>query len=135
VRLYWNVHAAGGAVFVGIVTAVLNRYAIPFDLKITTARGDFARRDNAVLYLAQDALAVAWLALSAAMPALRPTLNADVPLFALKVAPGVGFAEDLGNGESFGSARCALVAAALLGARRGDRFDPDTFATRFAQIA
>ncbi|MCH3756071.1 hypothetical protein LZC13_10680, partial [Campylobacter coli] len=33
------------------------------------------------------------------------------------------------------SARCALVAAALLGARRGDRFDPDTFATRFAQIA
>ena len=67
-----------------------------------------------------------------AFPALRATLArvADagavaataVPAFTLALRPGVGLAEDDGDGDSFGERRCALLAEAHRGrAERGRR--------------
>ena len=131
VRLYWNVTEAGAVPFVAGVTAALNRYEIPFELKVTTDSGQFARRDNAVLYLSQDLFHAAWLALAPLVPRLGHALRPGIPLFTKQLAPGVGLAEDPGGGDSFGSARSRLVAGALADARAGETFSWTDFETRF----
>lgn len=133
VRLYWNLGLAGAAGFVAALTGTLNRYEIPFELKVTVRAADFVRRDNAVLYLSQDSYRAAALAIAAAVPALTPALETGVPLFTKALAQGLGFAEDPGGNDSFGSARSRLVAAALLAARAGDRFPWERFAVVFAE--
>jgi HopA1 effector protein family len=133
VRLYWNVAAAGTGPFVAALTGALNRYEIPFEFKVTARAAQFVRRDNAVLYLSKDSFRAAGLAIQAAMPALAPTLRPGVPLFAKQLAEGVGFAEDPGDGESFGSSRSKLVARALLAARHEHGFPWDAFARHFAE--
>lgn len=131
VRLYWNVTEARAAPFVAGVTGALNRYEIPFELKLTTDGAQFVRRDNAVLYLSQDLFHAAWLALAPVLPRLGAALDPDVPLFTKRLAPGVGLAEDPGGGDSFGSARSRLVAGALADARAGEAFAWPEFETRF----
>ena len=132
VRLYWNLTAAGAAAFVASLTGALNRYEIPFELKVTAAAAQFARRDNAVLYVAQDVFPAAALAIAAVLSALAPTLADGVPLFAKELATGIGLAGDPGDRESFGSARSKLVAAALVAAWDGAAFPWDGFVARFA---
>jgi hypothetical protein len=131
VRLYWNVTEAGAASFVAGVTGALNRYEIPFELKVTTDSAQFARRDNAVLYLSQDLFHAAWLALVPVLPRLGDALRPGIPLFTRELARGVGLAEDPGGGDSFGSARSRLVAGALAEARAGEAFSWTDFETRF----
>lgn len=131
VRLYWNVSEAGAVAFVAGVTGALNRYEIPFELKVTTDSAQFARRDNAVLYLSQDLFHAAWLALAPVVSRLGNALDPGVPLFTKELAPGVGLAEDPGGGDSFGSARSRLVAGALADARAGETFSWTDFETHF----
>lgn len=133
VRLYWNLAVAGTGVLVAALTGALNRYQIPFELKVTTQGAQFARRDNAVLYLAQDVFHASALAISSVLPVLAKALMPGVPLFTKTLAAGIGFAEDPGDGESFGSARSKLVAAALLAARDGEAFPWEAFSARFAE--
>jgi hypothetical protein len=132
VRLYFNVGIAGAASLIRLLTAALNRHEIAFQLKVTTRRSDFARTDNAVLYLPQDGFHVAALALQPVIPAIEATLNSDVPLFTKRLGRGIGFAEDPGPGESFGTSRSKLVAAALVAARSGDEFPCSSFLKCFA---
>jgi hypothetical protein len=136
VRFYFNARLSHASALVGAVTAALNRYAIPFELKMTTRSEDFSRRDNMVLYVSQDLFRVTGLALASAMPAIVDGLDDDVPLFTKWLAPGIGLAEDpRERGESFGSARCRLVAAALLAARDEGGFPYDRFAGAFERAA
>jgi hypothetical protein len=137
VRLYWNVRLAQAPDFVRNLTAVLNRYEIPFEFKLTTRSGDFRRRDNGVLYLSRELFRVAALAIAAALPALTVGLEPDTPLFAKPLARGIGFAEDPGRaGESFGSARSQLTASALLAAREDRGFSFERFCAAFeAEVA
>lgn len=133
VRIYFNLTEAGAARFVAMVTGALNRFEIPFELKVTTDSAQFARRDNAVLYLSQDLFHAAALALGAVLPLLGETLSPGTPLFTKELAPGIGLAEDPGNNDSFGSARSRLAAAALASARDGERFCWTQFELRFAE--
>jgi hypothetical protein len=137
VRLYWNVRLAQAADFVRDLTAVLNRYEIPFEFKITTRSGDFRRRDNAVLYLTQDLFRVAALAIASALPRVAGGLEPDTPLFTKPLADGIGAAEDPGRtGQSFGSARSQLTASALLAAREDRGFSFERFCAAFeAEVA
>lgn len=122
VRFYWNVRRAGAERLVHALTGLLNRYHIPFEFKITVRSQDYVRRDNAVLYVAQDLFPAVITLLAAAWPGLAELLDDGVPLFTRCVAPGLGFAEDPGSGESFGMARSRLVAAALAAAWEEDGF-------------
>jgi len=137
VRLYWNVRVAGASDLVRDLTAVLNRYEIPFEFKITTHSEDFARRDNGVLYLTQDLFRVAALAIASALPRLAGGLEPGTPLFTKPLADGIGLAEDPGRaGESFGSARSQLTATALLAAREDRGFSFERFCAAFeAEVA
>lgn len=134
VRLYWNVDVAGACALIRLVTGALNRYQIPFHCKITTAPEDFARTDNAVLYLTKDHFQVAALALAPLLQPLARHLGSAVPLFTKRLADGVGFAEDPGGGESFGTSRSKLVAQAVLAARHGELVPYDAFASHFEQV-
>ena len=132
VRFYWNVRRAGAERLVHALTALLNRYRIPFEFKITVRSRDYVRRDNAVLYVAQDLFPAVITLLMAAWDGLTELLDDGVPLFARCVAPGLGFAEDPGNGESFGMARSRLVAAALAAAWEEDGFAIARFEAKLA---
>ena len=44
---------------------------------------------------------------------LAEHLRPDTPLFTKQLAPGLGFAEDPGDGGSFGMHRCRLLAEAI----------------------
>jgi len=134
VRLYFNVGANDAAAFVKALTVALNRYQIPFQFKITVRGADFVRTDNAVLYLAQDHFCAAVLAIRAGIAEIDSLLADDVPLFAKRLSGGVGLAEDPGHGDSFGTSRSRLVAAALISARDDDRFVWSTFERAFADI-
>jgi hypothetical protein len=46
-------------------------------------------------------------------PGFTEILLPTVPLFSKYLLPGLGFAEDPGNGESFGMNRCRLLAEAV----------------------
>lgn len=117
VRLYWNVRVAQVSAFTSLLTTALNRYQIPFNFKITNQVADFDRADNAVLYVGERWFRIVTLALEPVLPQLLRTLDEHVPLFTKRLAHGIGFAEDPGNGESFGHSRSKLVAAAIIAAQ------------------
>jgi hypothetical protein len=135
IRFYLNVRLAHAPVLVRSLTSALNKYEIPFELKVTTRAEDFDRRDNGVLYVVQDLYRVTALALASVLPGIRGGLLADVPLFTKPLAAGIGLAEDPGGRESFGSSRCALVASALLAAREDEGFSYDAFKEAFRRLA
>jgi len=110
VRIYWNVALEGAPQLVGRLSARLNFFQVPFRLKCSVMPSQFARTDVAVVYLAKRLFPLVADLLREVYPGVSPFLGADVPLFTFRLAPGVGIAEDPGNGESFGQHRCRLLA-------------------------
>lgn len=114
VRLYF--HATGGVApeLVRHLTAALNRYRVPFQLKTLAHPAQYTRTDPTVLYVARRH-APCVLDLVAGFPdAVLGGLRPDVPLFAKRLRDGIGVAEEPGTGESFGMHRCRLVAEAVV---------------------
>jgi hypothetical protein len=119
VRFYFNCHADGAATLVGELSAALNRFQTPFQLKTPAAPALYERTDAAVLYVsARYFPIVARIVMQIRDEIL---LDADVPLFTKPLWPGIGVAMEPGSGESFGSHRCRLTAEAIVEAwKRGD---------------
>ena len=112
VRFYWNVRASGAAELMRMVTATLNRFQVPFQFKCLSHPAGYPRADAAVLYVARRHYRIAAHLVADFLPRLDTSLLSPVPLFTKCLAPGLGFAEDPGNGESFGMHRCRLLAEA-----------------------
>ena len=113
VRIYANVGAdAIGYAVEGIVARLVDA-AVPFRIKCPGDRTGFARADALVLYIA----AADWPSFHPAVAAwareIEPLLRGGRPALTLALAPGLGFAEDPGDGRSFGQHRCALLAEAM----------------------
>jgi len=117
VRLYWHVNAQGALRLMTLMTGGLNAAAIPFRLKVVNDPAHFTRCDAAVLYVRKAdygaVVAVVRRSYSELMAHLRP----QIPALTKLLAPGLGLAEDPGQGTSFGLHRCALLAEGLLRAR------------------
>jgi hypothetical protein len=122
VRLYFHTSAEGACDLLRHLTARLNRYEVPFGLKCLSDPASYDRTDAAVLYVARR-----WFQIVAAALADLPAagLRPAVPLFSRPLRPGVGLAEDPGNGESFGMHRCRLVAEGIVEAWRRGAVSPD----------
>jgi hypothetical protein len=114
VRLYWNLRADGAVPFVGAVTRLLNSAGVAFQLKVLNDPGAFSRCDAGVIYLARDDYPESADLMLALHAELGGFLSPRTPVFTAELAPGVGFAEDPGTGESFGEHRCRLLAEALV---------------------
>ena len=121
VRLYFHVTPQGAAPLVNVVTSTLNAGGVMFRVKIADSPERYERCDTAVLY-----------ARAADFDALRPTLREVrrsialkplTPAFTKPLAAGIGLAEHPTTGESFGTDRCRLLAAAIVAAGRQRRSD------------
>ena len=138
VRLYWNVMPICAPALLAAVTRDLNAFEVPFRYKCPVLVQGYHRRDAAVLYVSARYYEIT--AQLAARWAVDPriTLNPGIPLFTKWLSPGVALAEDPGNGESFGTSRCRVVAEALINARENKTLDPneklDAVKARFVHV-
>lgn len=114
VRFYWNLTAAGAPVYIAAVTRTLNTLSVPFRTKVLTDPASYVRADGGVLYLERRHFHRVRGALLQVHEAIAPHLRDDVPMFTRRLAPGLGTAEDPGNGMSFGQSRCRAIARGLV---------------------
>ena len=120
-RFYWNCSVAASAPIVRQLTTRLEPLDVPFHFKIVDDPQQFMRADNTVLYVPLDAVALVVPAVAATYGELGRYLRPRVPLFTRELAPGLGVAEDPGDGDSFGMHRSRLVAEGLWDAARTGR--------------
>jgi hypothetical protein len=113
VRFYWNIAAEGAATLTSAVTGRFNRFQVPFRFKCLSIRQLYGRADAAVLFVPRRFYQFAAQLVEEIYPMIGENLRPDTPLFSKTLAPGLGLAEDMGNGQSFGLTRCALLAEAI----------------------
>jgi hypothetical protein len=117
-RLYWNLSEDDSVWLMHHVTSALVRARVAFRFKTLKDPSAYRRADAAVLYFRRaDAEAIEHLVqdLYSKLPfGPKPA----VPALTLRVAPGLGFAEDPGGAQSFGLHRCRLVAEGLVRAHQ-----------------
>lgn len=133
-RLYWNLNAAGAALFVAEATGRLNDAGVPFRLKVLHDPGAFSRCDAGVVYLHDEG---EWPSLAQSIhERVSQHLQPRTPIFTQPLAPGFAMAYDTGTDESFGQHRCRLLADAFVTAHYlGVRAVPNVLAVverRFA---
>jgi hypothetical protein len=114
VRVYWNIDSAAAPTLVGTLTERLNARGMPFRLKVADHPSRLTRCDGAVLYLPTDNFAALREVLGDVAVMLKGHLRRHIPAFTLELAPGVGLAEDPGDGGSFGVRRCILLADGIV---------------------
>ena len=113
VRFYWNITDSAAPGLIRLITQRLNRFQVPFRLKCLSFRTQFKRADAAVLFLGKRYYRITAELLVDVYEQVRGNLKTETPLFTKQLAAGLGFAEDPGNGESFGMSRCRIVAEGL----------------------
>jgi hypothetical protein len=112
-RIYWHIAEAGAVPLTRAVTALLNRYQVPFRFKTLAYGGAYTRADAAVLYFASRYHQIVARLLPAILAEVRSHLRPATPLLTLRLYDGVGLAEDPATGESFGMSRSRLIAQAI----------------------
>lgn len=119
-RIYFHCAPSAAADLIGGLTAALNRFQVPFQVKVPTVPALFDRRDTVVLYVGVRYFAIA----ARLIGAIRPTvpLLPGEPLFTKPLWPGVAAAANPGS-TSFGMHRSRLAAEAILAAWRSGRQD------------
>lgn len=118
-RFYFNVPSAIAPALINYLTLQLNRYRIAFRMKALNNPALYTRTDAIVLYIAKRYYEICVRILQCIPEELANQLKADVPLFTLALAPGIGMAEEPNTGESFGMNRCRLVAEGITDAWMG----------------
>ena len=110
-RIYWHVVPAGAELLMGTMTRRLNATGIPFQLKVLSEPLRYQRADPAVLYLARGDYQTALPVLREVCTSLGSVLLDSVSLLVKPLAPGVGVAEDPGDGSSYGEHRTRMLAS------------------------
>jgi hypothetical protein len=116
VRLYWHLHPGLAEAFVRATTTALNRARVPFRGKVLDHPAYYDRCDAGVVYVGAHGLAETVDALGATWAAVGAELRPQVPAFTKRLGPGVGFADDPADGQSFGMSRCKLIAEGIAAA-------------------
>jgi hypothetical protein len=112
-RIYWNIRSAGVERLVRAIAVEFNRFQVPFRLKCLTSRAHYFRLDSAVLYFNSRCFHLAVELVANIRTAVASYMGSSTPLFAKHLAPGLAFAEDPNNGESFGGNRCRILAEGI----------------------
>jgi hypothetical protein len=112
-RFYWNLREDGAVPLTNWLTQTLNRFQVPFRYKCLTVSGQFERLDAAVLYVSKRFFRISTELVAGGLEKLNAFLRPETPLFTRELAPGLAFAEDPGNGESFGMNRCRILSEAI----------------------
>ncbi len=127
-RLYLHCRPEGVADLVAYLTAGLNRYQMPYQMKALSDPASYPRTDAMVVYFARRYFPILARIAERMPEEVSGRLGVSVPLFSKPMRAGMGLAEDPRTGESFGMHRCRLTAEGIVDAwRLGD-------ATRTGQI-
>jgi hypothetical protein len=113
VRFYFNLQSKGAPLVLQLLSTTLNRFRVPFRFKCLSDSGLYPRTDAGVLYVGRRFYRICSELLFELHSQMSTELVDGVPLFCLSLAKGLGLAEDPGTGESFGMARCRLLAQGL----------------------
>jgi hypothetical protein len=113
-RFYWHLTPAGAIEALHAITTSFNQAGLPFQFKVLTDPFAYCRADAGVLYLSESVYRKARPLLERVHAAVKPYLSPTTPAFTKALGPGLGAAQDQGDGSSFGMARCRLLAKALL---------------------
>lgn len=116
-RFYWHVLPRGAAFLVREITQKLGATGLPFSFKILAQPSSYERCDAGVLYVAQEHLPQIAPLLSDIHASLGALLSDPVPALTLRIAQGLGVAEDPDDGSSFGQTRSEMIGDALLSLR------------------
>ncbi|MBE5096794.1 lanthionine synthetase LanC family protein [Bacillus thuringiensis] len=114
VRIYFNINPSGAVHLMRMATSMLNGENIPFKLKVLNNPARFTRCDSMVLYINKNDYEAVSEILKRIYPDIISSLRKQTPVFTKVLAPGMGAAEDPGQGESFGSHRCRILADGLI---------------------
>ncbi|HQN92916.1 MAG TPA: T3SS effector HopA1 family protein [Prolixibacteraceae bacterium] len=112
-RFYWNLTPEGAIHYIKLITECLNQRNIFFRTKVISSPDDYCRADAGVLYIDGSQLEDVIPCVLDTHKKICGYLKTNVPLFSKFIAKGLGFAEDPGNGNSFGISRSKLLAHAL----------------------
>jgi hypothetical protein len=112
-RIYWHLTELAAPTFVEVATKALNSASIPFQMKLLNAPDTYHRADAAVIYLRKADFPTASEYLKTIYLTVQCSLRENVPALTKRLAPGLGVAEDPGDGLSFGQNRCRLLVRAL----------------------
>lgn len=105
------------------VTRVLEAQGCDWAFKVGVDVATLARGDGAVVYVPDRALEPVVEALAGAA---RPFVRDGYPPLTARLAPGIAWAQDPGDGDSFGERTCDLLARAVsAGDRRDNPHDAD----------
>ncbi|MGF1766833.1 T3SS effector HopA1 family protein [Enterovibrio makurazakiensis] len=113
-RVYFNLKPTKAADAISYISFELNRVHIPFTFKCLNSPALYGRADSGVLYVAKHDYRSVLRVLSELRSETFHWCEKEIPLFSLKLAPGVGMAEspDL---DSFGGHCSRVIAEALYG--------------------
>ena len=116
VRFYWHLTPDCAAAFVRSATTRLNAEDRPFRLKLLRDPSLYIRCDAGVVYARKRDYRSISCILADVYHEICRSLEPGIPAFTKPLAPGLGLAEDPGDGQSFGEHRCHLLADALIAA-------------------
>jgi hypothetical protein len=117
VRYYFAATSQGLRDVVEALVKMLHEAELPFFLKYPSSTAAMVRRDALVLYVgARYAHATHWLLAQKAACWRQIGLRTYTPMWTLPLMPGLGFAQDPADGDSFGLNRCRVLARGLLAA-------------------
>jgi hypothetical protein len=112
IRFYFNITPEEAIKLVELLTQKL---AIPFHFKCLKKCASYTRADAGVLYFDKRFFFEVYPILQTIFTEIERYLRPEVPLFTLKLANGVGFAENPPEeNESFGTTRSKLIAEAIV---------------------
>ena len=118
-RFYLDLRPEGAVPFIREATRRLNDAGLAFAAKVVDDPAGFDRRDSAVLAFERCDRVRGLAGAEEVRSAVAGFVGGSTPAMTLRMAPGLAFAEDPGDGESFGWHRCLLVAdAAVTAAQR-----------------
>jgi HopA1 effector protein family len=114
VRVYWSVwHDHIGWVLRAVVRG-LDTIGVKYSLKCPRHAAEYTRVDALVVYLEENAWPRCRPVIEELAQKLSPHLRPTVPPLTLRLAPGVAFAEDGSETQSFGQSRCLALVPGVL---------------------
>jgi hypothetical protein len=115
VRLYWSpLPSAVPRLVAGLFR--LDQAKVPFAAKFLADPSGYERADAGVLYLGAEHVARAWPVVAATYAEVAHALCGRTPAFTLRLRPGLAFAEDPPDGDSFGQHVSRALAEAIVAA-------------------
>jgi hypothetical protein len=125
-RVYLHATPRVAVALAGAVCAALDDGGLAFRMKLPDDPRAYVRTDAAVLYARMEDAPAVVAALAGLPTEVLGGLRDPTPPLTLRLAPGVGWAEDPGGLDSFGHHRAGLVAEGLVAAaERGERTAED----------